>query len=250
MIGNPIVSTDFPVDYKSGNGSTAAFTLSIAPASVNSIDVQISGVSQSPQTYSVSGTTLTFSAAPPTGTNNIVVRHLGIAGIPNTPSAASVVTASIADANVTQAKLASNVAGTGPAFSAYIGSAQTLSGGTNTKLAFNTEVFDTNNNFDSTTNYRFTPTVAGYYQISAGYTGFGPSGGDQQVAIRKNGSTIAKGGFPSASAGYTPNPVVSCLIYFNGSTDYIEAYGYQSGTNSLQIGVGESFFTGVLVRAA
>lgn len=95
LIGNPIVSTDFPVDYKSGNGSTTAFTLSVAPASVNSIDVQISGVSQSPQTYSVSGTTLTFSAAPPTGTNNIVVRHLGIAGIPNVPSAGSVVPSSI-----------------------------------------------------------------------------------------------------------------------------------------------------------
>jgi len=94
-IGNPIVSTDFPVDYASGNGSTTAFTLSIAPASVNSIDVQISGVSQSPQTYSVSGTTLTFSAAPPTGTNNIVVRHLGIAGIPNTPSAGSVAYSSL-----------------------------------------------------------------------------------------------------------------------------------------------------------
>lgn len=89
-IGNPIVSTDFPVNYFSGNGSTTAFTLSIAPASVNAIDVQVSGVSQSPQTYSVSGTTLTFSAAPPTGSSNIVVRHLGVAGIPNTPSAASV----------------------------------------------------------------------------------------------------------------------------------------------------------------
>lgn len=95
MIGNPIVSTDFPVDYKSGNGSATAFTLSVAPASVNSIDVQISGVSQSPQTYSVSGTTLTFSAAPPTGTNNIVVRHLGIAGIPNVPAAGSVQTAQL-----------------------------------------------------------------------------------------------------------------------------------------------------------
>ena len=98
-IGNPIVSTDFPVDYKSGNGSTTAFTLSVAPASVNSIDVQISGVSQSPQTYSVSGTTLTFSAAPPTGTNNIVVRHLGIAGVPNTPSVGSVTPALLSTAN-------------------------------------------------------------------------------------------------------------------------------------------------------
>ena len=89
-IGNSIVSTDFPVDYFSGNGSTTAFTLSIAPASVNAVDVLVSGVSQSPQTYTISGTTLTFSAAPPSGLSNIVVKHRGIAGVPNVPSAGSV----------------------------------------------------------------------------------------------------------------------------------------------------------------
>lgn len=105
MIGNPIVSTDFPKDKFSGNGSTTAFTMSIAPASVNSVLVIVSGITQSPDTYTISGTTLTFSAAPPTGTDNILVRHLGVAGTPNTPSAGSVVTSSIADSNVTPAKL-------------------------------------------------------------------------------------------------------------------------------------------------
>ncbi len=89
-IGNPIITTDYPVDTFSGNGSTTAFTLSLAPASVNSILVAVSGVIQDPSTYSVSSTTLTFTAAPPSGTGNISVRHLGVAGIPNTPSAASV----------------------------------------------------------------------------------------------------------------------------------------------------------------
>ncbi len=113
IIGNPIVSTDFPVDYFSGNGSTTAFTLSIAPASVNAIDVEVSGVSQSPQTYTISGTTLTFSAAPPSGSSNIVVKHRGIAGVPNVPSAGSVVASSIADGVITAAKFAS---GQTPAF--------------------------------------------------------------------------------------------------------------------------------------
>lgn len=89
-IGNPIISTDYPVDYKNGDGSTTVFTLSVAPASVNAIDVQISGVTQSPQTYTVSGTTLTFSAAPPSGTANIVVRHRGIAASANVPAIGSV----------------------------------------------------------------------------------------------------------------------------------------------------------------
>jgi len=95
IIGNPIVSTDFPKDTFSGNGSTTAFTMSIAPASVNAVIVVVSGITQDPSTYTISGTTLTFSGAPPTGTSNISVRHLGIAGIPNTPSVGSVVPASL-----------------------------------------------------------------------------------------------------------------------------------------------------------
>ena len=91
-IGNPIVSTDFPKDTFSGNGSTTAFTMQIAPASVNAVIVVVSGVLQDPSTYTISGTTLTFSAAPPTGTSNISVRHLGVAGIPNVPATGSAVT--------------------------------------------------------------------------------------------------------------------------------------------------------------
>jgi hypothetical protein len=94
-IGNPIVSTDFPKDTFSGNGSTTAFTMSIAPASVNAVIVAVSGIVQDPSTYTISGTTLTFSGAPPSGTSNISVRHLGVAGIPNTPSVGSVVPASL-----------------------------------------------------------------------------------------------------------------------------------------------------------
>jgi hypothetical protein len=52
--------------------------MSYAPASTTSIVVSISGVVQNPNTYSVSGLTLTFSPAPPTGTNNIGVLFLGI----------------------------------------------------------------------------------------------------------------------------------------------------------------------------
>ena len=57
----------------SGNGSTTAFTLNAAPASENNTQVYIGGVYQQKDQYSVSGTTLTFSTAPTTGTNNIEV---------------------------------------------------------------------------------------------------------------------------------------------------------------------------------
>lgn len=77
-IGNEPTSVAFLTDTFSGNGSTTAFTLSAAPAGTSSILVAISGVVQDPSTYSVVGTTLTFSPAPPTGTGNISVRFLGI----------------------------------------------------------------------------------------------------------------------------------------------------------------------------
>jgi len=77
-IGNEPLSVAFLTDTFSGNGSTVAFTMSVAPANTSSILVAITGVVQDPSTYSVSGTTLTFSAAPPTGTSNISVRYLGI----------------------------------------------------------------------------------------------------------------------------------------------------------------------------
>lgn len=77
-IGNQPTSTAFVTDTFSGNGTTTAFTMSVAPAGTTSLLVAITGVVQDPSAYSVTGTTLTFSAAPPSGTGNISVRYLGI----------------------------------------------------------------------------------------------------------------------------------------------------------------------------
>ena len=77
-IGAEPTTAAFPFDQFNGDGSTTAFTLSYAPAGATSIIVSISGVVQNPNTYSVSGTTLTFTPAPPTGTSNIAVLYLGL----------------------------------------------------------------------------------------------------------------------------------------------------------------------------
>jgi len=77
-IGAQPTTASFPFDQFSGNGSTTAFTLTYAPASTSSIIVAVSGVVQNPNTYSCIGTTLTFSGAPPSGTNNISVLYLGL----------------------------------------------------------------------------------------------------------------------------------------------------------------------------
>lgn len=94
-LGAQPTSANFAFDQFSGTGSQTAFTLTYAPASISSILVIVSGVLQNPSTYSISGMTLTFSAAPPTGTNNIVVLFLGLPSIVGVPG----------DGTVTPAKL-------------------------------------------------------------------------------------------------------------------------------------------------
>jgi len=77
-IGNPIYQSAFVTDQFSGNGSTTAYTMSVAPAGTTNVLVVVSGVVQDPSTYGVVGNTLTFSTAPPSGTGNISCRYLGV----------------------------------------------------------------------------------------------------------------------------------------------------------------------------
>lgn len=83
------------VDAFDGTGAQTAFTLSTAPATENNTFVYINGVYQAKDQYSVSGTTLTFSTAPPSGTGNVEV-VIGTLLSVGTPS----------DGTVTRAKLA------------------------------------------------------------------------------------------------------------------------------------------------
>jgi hypothetical protein len=101
FIGNQPLSQAFVTDQFSGNGSTTAFTMSVAPANTASVLVAVSGVLQDPTTYSVSGTTLTFSTAPPTGTGNISARYLGIPASGITTTAYRTVTEFTATASQT-----------------------------------------------------------------------------------------------------------------------------------------------------
>jgi hypothetical protein len=61
-----------------GTGSQTVYTMSVTPANSASVIIAISGVVQDPSTYTVSGTTLTFSTAPPAGTDNISCRYLAL----------------------------------------------------------------------------------------------------------------------------------------------------------------------------
>jgi hypothetical protein len=113
----------------------------------------------------------------------------------------------------------------GPAFSATkITTAQTISNGVATKVTFNSEDFDTDNCFASST---FTPTVAGYYIVTAcaSISYSDNTGITNAVSIYKNGSQYTAAG-NSLSSGTTAffRPTVSAVIYMNGTTDYLEVY--------------------------
>ena len=147
-------------------------------------------------------------------------------------------------------QLASNLA---PASSAFITSTQTCSGDAMTLIQFGSERFDTNSNYDNATNYRFTPTRAGYYlaSISCYYSSY-TAGAFVNINIHKNGSTYQE------VARVTPNVAYgtiggSCLVYLNGTTDYIDGRWYSaSGTTVLVGGNGDSLshFDASFVRSA
>ena len=164
------------------------------------------------------------------------------------PSTNSNQTVTIPDATGTMM-----VSGNMPAFSVYrSGGNQSVSNATATKVQLNTEEFDTANCFDSTTNYRFTPTIAGYYQINGGI-GFNATTMSICITfIYKNGSSYKRGDIRATQSGDSVM-VVSSLVYFNGSTDYVELYGYLNATVGSPVFVGASdltYFNGTLVRAA
>lgn len=159
--------------------------------------------------------------------------------------------AGILDGTVTQAKLATGVAGTAPAFSAYNSIATSVPNATWTKLQNSNEEFDTANCYDSTTNYRFTPNVAGYYQVNGAWAQNGGSG-VSNVAIYKNGVAAKAGGQTLNSTSFVQN-VVSALIYLNGTTDYVELYGYQASGGAVPAYTGNQpeygYFQAAMVRA-
>jgi len=140
------------------------------------------------------------------------------------------------------------VSGNMPAFSASKSTNQTMTSGTTTKVTFDTEQFDTNNNFASN---RFTPTVAGYYQINVLLDVSDVSIGSQDFLLRlyKNGSQYLAPIRLQTGAGNEIGMVEAQLISMNGSTDYLEVY-FQVVAATNAVVYSSSNFSGCLVRAA
>jgi hypothetical protein len=137
----------------------------------------------------------------------------------------------------------------GPAFFAFRTNGQSISANTATKLQFTAEQFDINNCFDSTTNYRFTPNVEGYYQISIGASVQSTATNYYaDVVLYKNGANAyfgtLFGGGGNGTAYFRGSATV--VIYCNGTTDYLEAYMTSNQSQTTDF----CYFSGALIRSA
>jgi len=160
------------------------------------------------------------------------------------PAVAGTVTVTLPAASGTMLTTATaGVPVNGPAFSAWQSSAQTLTSNVLTKILYQSELWDTNSNYDTSTS-RFTPTVAGYYQINAAVC-TGASSSQQLLAIYKNGALYQRNDIPSININQ-----ISSIVSLNGSTDYIEIYASFGTGQITSANVNLNWFNGALVRSA
>lgn len=130
-----------------------------------------------------------------------------------------------------------------PAFHATKSTGQAVSQNVNTKLTFETETFDTNNCF---ANSRFTPNIAGYYFIQ--YQIYCSADANFRTYIFKNGVQVR---LETHTYNYSGLGFCTHLLYMNGTTDYVEIYGYPyNASRTFDADAQLVHFAGYLVRKA
>ena len=271
-VGTPIDTTNQFQSLQgkrfSGNGSTTAFTLDIAPTSVFDIEVFVENVRQDPNSaYAISGVTLTFTSAPASGTNNIYVVHqakaVGTINATTSSIAADAITeALIADDAVESEHLNNNIisgqtalaatpadtdeflisdAGTikridyslikptnTPAFTAVLDSDQSIANNTTTKLTFTSELLDTDSAF---ANSKFTvPTGKGGNYLFIAKVRASNFSNTTNLYIYKNGGELNTAfRTTSLSGGNTAFGANTITALVTlAADDYIEIYGDQN----------------------
>ena len=258
--------------FTSTTGTTVTLTHDIA--SENDIVVFVNFVKQDSTTYSVGGTgnkTLTLGGTL-VSSDIVEVHYLNIVGQTVNPSANSVGSSQLtADVITGQTALAVAPASTDellisdggvlkridvsliggnntPAF-ASTGASNSISANTYVKAQNGTELLDTDNCYDNSSNYRFTPNSAGKYFFSNRIS-VNPDSNMQYCfsAIYKNGSKIAemhKGFNNTEPIGISYYSIeLSMVAEANGSSDYFEAYAYMHQAGDFRSTSGENLFLG------
>ena len=134
-----------------------------------------------------------------------------------------------------------------PAFEARLSADTNISNATYTTVNIDTEYFDTDSAFDTST-YRFTPQVAGKYFVY-GSIRFQCSNSNNinnlVVRIDKNGGGYRNTNFDPNSNENIFNGFVQATVDLNGSTDYVTLVGYLSvttGTPRFDSGTASTYF--------
>ena len=275
----PIVGNFQKCDAITVVNGQAAYTLQVSstnvvPESVNHMLVSLNGILQAPTTsFTVSGATLTFASNLATGDVIDFVILLGNVLDLGVPSDASITNAklsgdlisgetdiggAIADADLmllddgaggtlrksamSRVKTYIGAADT-PAFKVHASSNTSCANATNTVLALNTEVLDSDGCFNNTSGtvtlngvsvpaYSFGPNVAGYYWVSAlGYFSSGTDYDSNRIFIEKNTTTS----FASINGRnlYYNGLFAGNVVHLNGSSDTIRVRVIQGSGGSL-----------------
>lgn len=255
VVGNFVkldaITTSATTTFALTNGGVAYY-----PQSPNHCLVSLNGILQAPtDSFTISGSNIVFSSA--LTTNDVIDFIIVLGDVLNigTPSDNTV---SLAKLTATGTKdsttflrgdntFAVPAGGTNtPAFSVYRNTTQSISNATATKVQFNTERFDTDNAFDSTTNYRFTVPSGkgGKYVFTAGFR-FGDFANGRTLLVYKNGSALDEIGyinFGNTSPGYSPDSQTVFITDLSVG-DYIEIYAKQfSGSSANLEGLSDGWY--------
>ncbi len=233
--------------------ATTSYTLDHPVANQNEIALFINFVRQEPTTaYTASGTSLTLTSAT-SATDDMYCVFLGKAVQTVNPPSGSVGSSQVsADLITGQTALASEPATTDellisdagtlkridyslisnrPAFEAVLSSDQTIADNAKDKIEADTEILDTDSCYDNSTNYRFTPNVAGKYFVYASVM-FDDDAGDVRqiiIEIHKNGSVLKRANLnfdeSSTEEGEGGSVIINTVVDMNGSSDYLELFG-------------------------
>lgn len=132
-------------------------------------------------------------------------------------------------------------------FSVYFNGSQNVTTSV-AKINIDSETFDTNNNFDSSTNRRYVAPVAGFYYFSGAVAAFVTNNAFVHVKLYKNGSLVKNGNWPYNNTGGAQNiyGTVEGLIQL-AATDYVELWAIASGTFTILGGATNTFLDGFLV---
>ena len=119
---------------------------------------------------------------------------------------------------------------------------QSISSGSATKIQWNSEIFDTDNTFDSSTNYRFTPAVSGKYFLHANASTDNESSSNTHMTIRKNGSAIARNKVQNTNR----NSIGVTITVDSDTNDYfdVEIMQDSGGGRNILSGSEYTWFTG------